>query len=88
MIARREFITLLGGAWASCGSWPPAAHAQGALPVIGLLHPGSPEANARYVAGFRKGLAETGLVEGAMFRSNIAGDTASPPGCRSWRPSW
>src|SRR5215831_4425786 len=64
MIARREFITLLGGAWASCGSWPPAAHAQGALPVIGLLHPGSPEANARYIAGFRKGLAETGLVEG------------------------
>jgi putative tryptophan/tyrosine transport system substrate-binding protein len=29
-----------------------------------LLHPGSPEANARYIAGFRKGLAETGHVEG------------------------
>jgi len=65
-VRRREFITLLGGAAAaSCASWPPAAHAQqGALPVIGLLHPGSPEANARYIAGFRKGLAETGLVEG------------------------
>jgi putative ABC transport system substrate-binding protein len=34
------------------------------MPVIGLLHPGSPEANARYVAGFRKGLAETSYVEG------------------------
>jgi putative tryptophan/tyrosine transport system substrate-binding protein len=62
---RRAFISLLGGAAASSASWPlPARAQQGALPVIGLLHPGSPEANARYIAGFRKGLAETGHVEG------------------------
>jgi putative ABC transport system substrate-binding protein len=32
--------------------------------VIGFLHPGSPEANAKFVAAFRKGLGETGYVEG------------------------
>ena len=61
-LRRREFIWLLGGAAAG---WPLVARTQQpTMPVIGLLHPGSPEANARYVAGFRKGLAETGYVEG------------------------
>jgi putative ABC transport system substrate-binding protein len=65
-IRRREFITLLGGAAAvSAASLPSAARAQQrAVPVVGYLANGSPEATAHLVAAFRKGLSETGYVEG------------------------
>ena len=62
-IRRREFVTLLGGAAAA---WPLAARAQqrGKVPVVGYLFPGLPELTESLTAAFRKGLSESGFVEG------------------------
>ena len=61
-LRRREFIAALGGAAAA---WPLVAGAQQpALPVVGYLGNASPDATAYLVVAFRKGLSETGHVEG------------------------
>src|SRR5262249_56375795 len=61
-LKRRELITLLGGAavgWGSgAGAQPPA------MPVVGFLYGGPADASRHYAAAFRKGLSDTGNVEG------------------------
>jgi putative ABC transport system substrate-binding protein len=61
-LQRREFIMLLGGAMLT---WPLAARGQQpAMPIIGFVSAGSAETSVRRTAAFRKGLSETGYVEG------------------------
>jgi putative ABC transport system substrate-binding protein len=61
-IRRRELLVTLGGAAAA---WPLAARAQQpALPVIGYLNLASPESHTPRLTGLRRGLNQTGYVEG------------------------
>ena len=57
---RREFLGVAG--WLLAG--PYAARAQGQLPVIGYLSSRSLSDSVALVAAFRKGLSESGFVEG------------------------
>jgi putative tryptophan/tyrosine transport system substrate-binding protein len=61
-IGRRKFLAALGGATAA---WPRAARAQqSAMPVIGYLNNGSPESDVPRLTGLRRGLNQTGYIEG------------------------
>jgi putative ABC transport system substrate-binding protein len=60
-VRRREFIAGLG----SAAVWPVAARAQQAgAPVIGYVYSGAEGSGGDQAAAFRKGLSESGFVEG------------------------
>jgi ABC-type uncharacterized transport system substrate-binding protein len=62
MIGRREFIRLIGG---TAAGWPLAGRAEPrVVPVVGFLASRSPEDSVDVVAAFRKGLDESGFIEG------------------------
>ena len=58
---RRHFLSILP---AAAATWPLAARAQQAMPVIGLLDQRSAEATVDRLRGFHRGLKESGFVEG------------------------
>src|SRR6516162_4166151 len=62
-IGRRELLAALGGAAAA---WPFAARAQQqpVMPVIGFLNSAQQGPFRQFVDAFRRGLSETGFVEG------------------------
>ena len=57
---RREFISLVGVA----AAWPFEAHAQQAMPVIGILASRSLDQGRQFMAAFREGLNQAGFREG------------------------
>ena len=57
---RRDFITFAG----TTALWPVAAHAQPTMPVIGFFYLTSPELARDNLASFRRGLGDTGYIEG------------------------
>jgi hypothetical protein len=55
--------------------------------VVGYLAPSTPEMTANQVKAFRKGLDETGYIEGRNVAVEYPGGTMTAAGWRNWRPS-
>jgi putative tryptophan/tyrosine transport system substrate-binding protein len=57
---RREFIAGIG----LTAAWSLGARAQSSMPVIGFMNNGMPRGNEELQAAFRRGVGETGFIEG------------------------
>ena len=65
LISARAVAVNNQGPVAMMAAWPITVRAQqSVMPVGGFLSSASPASWAPFVAGFRKGLNETGLIEG------------------------
>ena len=85
---RREFSSLLGGAATASTVWPSLLGAQQkAMPVIGFLNGGSPGFYTPYIAAFRRGLDETGYVEGQNVAIEYRWRRITMIDCPHWPPT-
>jgi len=81
-VRRRDFIKAV---FVPATGWPRSALAQKARkPVIGLLGSTSADAYAARVASVRKGLSETGFVEGQNVTIEYRWADGRYDGCRRW----
>ena len=58
------------------------------MPVVGFLNSETATGYAPFAAGFRKGLSETGFVEGRNVAIEYRWAQVTTIGCRHSQPSW
>jgi putative ABC transport system substrate-binding protein len=80
---RREFMLILGGAMTAART---LRAQQKAMPVIGFLGADSPGPFAPLVATFRRGLSETGCVEGQKVAIEYRWAEGDMIDCPHWPP--
>ena len=82
---RREFIRLVVSCAATLSQMD--ARAQQSLPVIGILGSSTAGDYGPMIIAFRKGLSETGYLEGKNVGFDSHGQMIIMIGCLRWPPS-